>query len=475
MPNPARVPALLGAAVLTGAVLLFGGLPAHAEAEPEGTPPGDILDPFADVVLQSFTLRTETTGALTPVQTPPPPYPAGAGGGTSHTAALIELANPDDPAQSAFAYCIDLRTGTNVGVGYVSGDWTEANVPNLEYVAYILHHYFPAVAWDSPDNPLNALSTVNQVAAVQTAIWYFSDGYVLAAGYNPVIRDATASVVADALANAAGGPPFAPELTIVPDFAELPETGELAGPFTITSNVEEELTVETIEGLVVALDPEGIQQVLEGDTLPPDAEVWIGADGPATERFFGLVHQYELEAGSVYLYDQADPNRSSAQKLVLAQRQVMPIRAGATFGTYPAGEILVRKHIEGTGAGLQGVITIDVECSPAPAYGVPTSFTIPAGAAAGVHEIVIGGLLIGSECTITESATGANPDAVLQSSTIVPGTVTVSDEPQTAEVTNTYTRPLPATGPDAGPAALAAGLALLLGGVLAGTVRVTRR
>ena len=71
-------------------------------------------------------------------------------------------------------YCINILTSTFVGVGYELGDWTGANVNNVGFVARLLNDYFPtpiAAAASPTDN--------EKAAAVQAAIWYFSDNYVL--------------------------------------------------------------------------------------------------------------------------------------------------------------------------------------------------------------------------------------------------------------------------------------------------------
>ena len=71
-------------------------------------------------------------------------------------------------------YCIDIFTITNIGVGYGYGTWDAASVPNVGYVARLLNEYYPAT-----DEPA-ALTDLNQkAAAVQAAIWFFSDRYVL--------------------------------------------------------------------------------------------------------------------------------------------------------------------------------------------------------------------------------------------------------------------------------------------------------
>ena len=65
-------------------------------------------------------------------------------------------------------------TATYGGIGYTLGTWNTANVPNVDYVARLLNEYYP-----NTDEPA-ALTDLNQrAAAVQAAIWFFTDRYVL--------------------------------------------------------------------------------------------------------------------------------------------------------------------------------------------------------------------------------------------------------------------------------------------------------
>ena len=68
-----------------------------------------------------------------------PDWPAHSAG----FAGLIRMQVTSGPANGTnfLAYCIDLLTDTNVGVGYRPGEWTEANVPNVGYVAQLLQSY----------------------------------------------------------------------------------------------------------------------------------------------------------------------------------------------------------------------------------------------------------------------------------------------------------------------------------------------
>ena len=71
-------------------------------------------------------------------------------------------------------YCIDINTDTFIGYGYHLGTWDAATVPNVGYVARLLEEYYPNT------NEPAALTDLNRkAAAVQAAVWFFSDRYVV--------------------------------------------------------------------------------------------------------------------------------------------------------------------------------------------------------------------------------------------------------------------------------------------------------
>lgn len=120
-------------------------------------------------------------------------------------------------------YCINLRVSTYVGIGYESGSWEESNVPNIGYVTYILNNFYPTVPEPA------GLSANQQAAAVQSAIWYFTDGYVLNTAASSTVREATAAIVAAAQAAGPVVEPPAPEVSITPESDTVGATSS-AGP-----------------------------------------------------------------------------------------------------------------------------------------------------------------------------------------------------------------------------------------------------
>ncbi|MDX6742350.1 thioester domain-containing protein [Actinocorallia sp. A-T 12471] len=354
----------------------------------------------------------------------------------SSFAGLIRIADPVDPTRTGVTYCIDLRTDTQLGVNYALGDWNEANVPNLGYVEYILLNYFP-----TSGQPAAAANDNIRAAAVQSAIWFFSDRYVIDPG-SAAIRALVADIVADALANGPSPEPELPELTVTPDTADVPATGEIVGPFAVTGNVSGIL--RTI-GAEVFTDAQGQNQLLDGAEVAPGTNLWARSVSAADPQGFVLERVSTILTGTVLIYDGTNPDLADAQKLVLAQETELGVRAGATFNRFAAGALRITKRITGTGAGFQGEVVVQVECvDQNPETDLDRSYTVrfPAGTGAGDHTRTLGGVPAGSLCTITETATGDNALVNLEADPVIePPTVTiVVNETAEATITDAYTR-----------------------------------
>ena len=178
------------------------------------------------------------------------------------------------PFRTAPVYCIDLQTSTNSGIHYDVGDWTATNVPNLGYVLYILTHYYPFVP-TAPAAPSNAA----RAAAVQTAIWFFTDRLVLNAA--DVSRPFTQAIVADAILNGPSSEPPAPSLTLTPTQLTVPSTGEITGPFTVGGNIDGIIT--RAEEVEVFRDAAGTQPVGVGDPVSPGDQLWVRSAPSGTD------------------------------------------------------------------------------------------------------------------------------------------------------------------------------------------------
>ncbi|MRK01792.1 hypothetical protein GEV27_09685 [Aeromicrobium sp. S22] len=338
----------------------------------------------------------------------------------------------DDQGNPSLAYCIDLFTDTGTGVTYQRGDWAESNVRNLGRVGYILQNYYPTVPDQPADQPDNVRS-----AAVQAAIWFFSDNFVVHPAEGE-LYDLTAAIVADTLAHDPVGEPAQPTLSISPSSGVAPSTGDIVGPFTVTADGPSTLQLKRVE---VFADEAGTQPLAQGATVQPGARLWARSTEAGDDQGFSLRRAETVLANTVYLYDGATPGRDAAQSLVLAETTELEAVAGVRITQFAAGGIEVTKTISGDGAGFQGPIDIRVVCTPADGGDpIERTSTIPAGAT-GSQTVRFTGLPAGSECTITEPKDGDNGRVNLTASSIEPASVSiVAGENVSVAATNEYAR-----------------------------------
>ncbi|KAB8168701.1 hypothetical protein FH609_007805 [Streptomyces sp. 3MP-14] len=365
-------------------------------------------------------------------------YPAGVPDGSTPNAVAyagtIEI--QDTQGRTGLTYCINLAVDTQAGVHYELGEWSETNVPHLGYVEYILVNYFPTT-----DEPAGAANDAQRAAAVQAAIWFFTDNLVLAT--DSPVRPLTEAIVADALANGPGQEPALPELSVTPQQAGVPDTGELVGPFQVSSDGPATLT--TVGGVEVFTDPDGTNQLQDGDEVAPGTELWVRSLSEETPQGFVLERTATALVGSALLYDGSNIGLEQAQTLVLARETDLTVRAGAELRPYPAGGLEVTKRIAGKGAGLQGEIVVEVDCddqNPDTDLDQHHTLTFDAGTPAGDHPRLITGIPVGSLCTVTEPETGENARARLVGDPVIePASVTITaDSTQSVLVTDEYAK-----------------------------------
>jgi len=304
-------------------------------------------------------------------------------------------------------------------MGYELGTWTESNVPRVGYIAQILNSYFPTV----PAAPAGLSSDAQRAAAVQAAIWYFSDRYVLNTG-DP-LHNAVAEIVAAVIAAGPLVQPPPPSLTIIPATRSGP-AGTAVGPFLVTSTAA---TTVTAVGADMFADAGATTPIAGGATVASGSNIWLRSTGPAT-ALLAATAVATVPSGNVYLYDGNTSGVNSAQKLILAQTATLRTTVTAQADFQPPGSLVVTKTIAGSAAGQQGQIVIQVTCD---GVLIPPPFVIPAGTAAGSISQTYGNLAAGSVCEVVETSDGHLPTVGVRKSgsgtivTIPPGdTVTAN-------------------------------------------------
>ncbi len=353
---------------------------------------------------------------------------------TEYFAGVI-FGEPTDGGPDVDLYCIDINTNTYPGFGYVLGSWNEANVANVGYVARILNEYYPNT--DMPD-----LGDLNETAAaVQMAIWFFSDGFVVSEN-SPL--HATVMAIANHIIDE--GPlvqPPPPSLTITPTTLSGP-VGHLVGPFTIGTAGERRLRRRhrlrvapdasvTATGANMFLDAAGTMPIANGATVASGTRIWLSSTGPSS-AVLDATAEDTVPTGNVYLYD-GDTGAAAGQKLILAATATLTTTAQGTAQFLTAGSLVVTKTIAGPAAKSQGSVAIQVNCDD----GVNRpDLTIPAGAPAGTTSHTYTDIPEGTVCTVTETANGSTTGT----SVVVTGDgqqVTIpSGAGETVNITNTY-------------------------------------
>lgn len=357
-----------------------------------------------------------------PTSNPGPPFTFQAEG-----FAGIVLGDPGDGGADVQLYCINIRTDTFAGVGYDLGTWDAANVANVGYVAQLLNNYYPAV----PAQP--ALANVNdRAAAVQAAVWYFSDNYVVST--SDPLHDTVAAIVNNVIALGPLVNPPPPSLQITP----ATDTGpiqSLVGPYTVVSP-QENAIVNSTGGSMFA-DASGTTPIANGASVADGTQIWLRRDTVGAVTLSATATAV-VPGGNVYLYAHNIPGVDDAQKLILAQSGEVSTTVSATGDFFDTASLLLSKVVDGPAAGLQSEVRISVTCGDT----ALADFVIPAGATGNVST-TYDDIPTPATCEVTETVDGVNPSVRVTTtnptqSVTLPENATPNDPVTALPVTDTY-------------------------------------
>jgi Thioester domain len=235
------------------------------------------------------------------------------------------FAGTTDTGDIVHFYCVDLLTDTTDGIGYNASTWSMANVPNIGLIHRILDLYYPQT-----NQPASLATNALRAAAVQAAIWFFSNKMVLeqtGAGAN--IYPAVSAIVSAVLA---AGPdnnePQLPTLTV--NGPGTLTVDAVTGPYTVAGGSGER-TVSVTNATIFA-DAAGHTPLPSPATLPAGTPFFLRPDGagPVT---ISATATGTLRFGSVAVYapaDPANPDPVNAQTLILASGGTVIIRVSRT-------------------------------------------------------------------------------------------------------------------------------------------------
>ena len=302
--------------------------------------------------------------------------------------------SPTDGSPRLDLYCIDINTNTQPGITYALGTWNEANVPNVGFVGRILDEYFP-----NTDEP-TALRDANQkAAAVQAAIWFFSDRYVLST--SDPLRSIVVSIVNKVKSEGPLVEPEPPSLTLTPSHQN-GHAGGVIGPFTVATNATR--TTMRATGGAMFSDAAGTRPIANGATVGDGDQIWVRSTGPSTVVLEATA-KASVPYGNVFLYAGNNPGVTDAQKLILAKNGTLTTTVEATAEFLAPGSLIVTKTIAGPAAGKQSEVVIHVACDDDVRR---PDLVIPAGTHAGETSKTYHNIPAGTPCTVTETVDGSN-------------------------------------------------------------------
>ena len=330
-------------------------------------------------------------------------------------------------------YCIDINTDTWGGIGYVLGNWDAGGVsPRVGYVARLLNEYYPHT-----DQPATLTDLNQKAAAVQAAIWFFSDRYVLST--SDPLHNAVVAIVDDVISKGPLVKPPPPSLKITPPSVSGP-AGSAVGPFTVSTNTRRrrrasgEATVTATGGSMFS-DAAGTVPIADGATVSSGQQIWLRSTGGSSSAVLQATATATVPSGNVYLYDGNTAGVTDAQRLILAENATLTTTVQATAQFLPPGSLVVRKTIAGPAAGSQGRVVIHVACTDGKDR---SDVSIHAGTPAGATSITYPDIPAGTMCTVTETSNGS----VVGTDVVVTGDgqqVTIpSGGSKTVDITDTY-------------------------------------
>ena len=274
-------------------------------------------------------------------------------------------ATPVPPGPTLLLYCIDINTPTSPGVRYELGTWDEATVPRVGYVARLLNDYYP-----NTNAPAALTNPNDKAAAVQAAIWFFSDKYVL--NSDQPRRSTVAAIAQDIIAKGPLVNPPPPSLTITPPAAEGPAES-LIGPFTL--NTTSPATVSATGGRSV---PRRRRHATAGQSRAERHAVLGSTTIGGPDRHPGD------RSGAGADRKRLSPDRAeAAQKLILAQTGTLQTKATASATAFDVGNLEVTKTVTGpvnrSAAPWRSARDVAMEAPAAiyPAGSPPTPLLVP--------------------------------------------------------------------------------------------------
>jgi TQXA domain-containing protein/LPXTG-motif cell wall-anchored protein len=304
----------IGAAVLGASLaLMASAMPASAEVHVK--PKGEWDQQGADVFLEGKGNKLDTS--------------------------LIGL-QIDNTKTKVQSYCVELQTPLKGGHGLKEVAWDKHPNPNTKFkenadkISWILQHTYPLIKADALGREVGKdVSEEEAIGATQAAIWHFSDGANLDKGR---VKNADIVAVYDYLTgskNEGIKEQPTPTLTIEPA-DKTGVTGDLIGPFTVTTTAGEVVlkadlpagvTLADKDGNTLANPKEGTFAVQDAGVKTKEFFVKVPADAPDGKATFSVEANAELTQGRLFV---SSNDKLQTQSLIVAFPAKVDLKAAGT-------------------------------------------------------------------------------------------------------------------------------------------------
>jgi TQXA domain-containing protein/LPXTG-motif cell wall-anchored protein len=286
----------------------------------------------------------------------------------------LQIDNTDTKVQS---YCVELPTPLKGGHGLKEVAWDKHPNPNTKFkenadkISWILQHTFPLIKAEALGKEVGKdVSEQEAIGATQAAIWHFSDGANLDRGR--VKNDDVVAVYDYLIGSKNEGIKEQPTPTLAIEPADKTGvTGDLIGPFTVTTTAGEVVLKADLPAGVTLADKDGntLSNPKEGTFAVKDAGVKtkeffvkVPAGTPDGKATFSVEANAELTQGRLFV---SSNDNLQTQSLIVAFPVKTDLKATGT-AAWAAGT-----------APTTPTSTTTEETTPSTTESTPTSETVP--------------------------------------------------------------------------------------------------
>ncbi|MFD9734287.1 thioester domain-containing protein [Umezawaea sp. NPDC059074] len=301
----------------------------------------------------------------------------------------LQIDNTQTKVQS---YCVELPTSLKDGHGLKEVAWDKHPNPttkfkeNADKISWILQHTYPLIKAEALGKEVGKdVSEEEAIGATQAAIWHYSDGANLDKGK---VKNADVVAVYDYLTgskNEGVKEQPTPTLTIEPA-DKTGKTGDLIGPFTVTTTAGEVVLKADLPSGVTLADKDGntLSSPKEGTLAVKDAGVKakeffvkVPEGTPDGKASFSVEANAELTQGRLFV---SSNDKLQTQSLIVAFPAKVDLKATGT-ASWAKGEAPSTPPSTTT----EETTPSTTESAPSSTEATPTTTTqpVPAGGSSG--------------------------------------------------------------------------------------------